>query len=436
MGTVILGSGIAGISAGYHLEKSGENVVIYEKDSDWGGLCGNFTIDGFRFDRFVHFTFAPDEYIKNIFEESSPTFPHPPVSYNYWNGYWLKHPAQNNLWSLPVKEKVKIIEDFVNRPQKEVLEIKNYEEWLRVQYGNYFAENFPFKYTRKYWGVEPEDLETKWVGNRLHVSPLGEVLRGSYEEQAENFYYTKFMKYPKKGGFRSILNKCREGLDIRFNKKVIKINPQEKIVIFKDGTSTKYTRLISSLPLPEIVKMIDGIPEEVKEAGLNLMHTSGYMVSLGFNRPDVAKHLWFYIYDEDILPARVYSPNLKSADNVPEGCSSLQAEIFFANKGGEEITATGKSASGWEIPSKEAVLKNTIEKLAGMGLFKEEEIVVKDIRFEKYANVIFDKDIYKNRATVLDYLNKVGIESIGRFGKWEYFWTHQAFQDGRKVCVQ
>ena len=433
MGTVILGSGIAGISAGYHLEKSGENVVIYEKDSDWGGLCGNFTIDGFRFDRFVHFTFAPDEYIKNIFKESSPTFPHPPVSYNYWNGYWLKHPAQNNLWSLPVKEKVKIIEDFVNRPQKEISELENYEDWLRTQYGNYFAENFPFKYTRKYWGVEPEDLETKWVGNRLHVSPLGEVLRGSYEEQAENFYYTKFMKYPKKGGFRSILNKCREGLDIRFNKKVIKINPQEKIVIFKDGTSTKYTRLISSLPLPEIVKMIDGIPEEVKEAGLNLMHTSGYMVSLGFNRPDVAKHLWFYIYDEDILPARVYSPNLKSADNVPEGCSSLQAEIFFANKGGEEITATGKSASGWEIPSKEEVLKNTIEKLAGMGLFKEEEIAVKDIRYEKYANVIFDKDIYKNREIVLDYLQKIGIESIGRFGKWEYFWTHQAFDDGRRV---
>ena len=26
----------------------------------------------------------------------------------------------------------------------------------------------------------------------------------------------------------------------------------------------------------------------------------------------------------------------------------------------------------------------------------EDEIVVKDIRFEKYANVTFDKDIYKN----------------------------------------
>ena len=439
MTTIVLGSGIAGISAGYHLQKQGDSVVIYERDNDWGGLCGNFTIDGFRFDKFVHFTFAPDEYTQNIFEESSPTFPHPPVSYNYWNGCWLKHPAQNNLHPLPVEEKVKIIEDFVNRPQKDVSQIENYEEWLRVQYGNYFAENFPFKYTRKYWGVEPEELETKWVGNRLHVSPLSEVLRGSYEEQAENFYYTKFMKYPKKGGFRSILNKCREGLDIRFNKEVVRINPNEKTIYFKDGTKTAYTRLISSLPLPEIVKMIENTPQKIKDAGANLMHTSGYMVSLGFKRPDIAKHLWFYIYDEDILPARVYSPSLKSPDNVPEGCSSLQAEIFFANSMAQQASAIspapcGRGLGGGVITMPpEEILEKTIESLISMGLFKEDEIIVKDIRFEKYANVIFDKDIYKNRQIVLEYLKGIGIESIGRFGKWEYMWTHQAFEDGRKV---
>ena len=44
METVILGSGISGISAGYHLQKNGEKAVIYERDSDWGGLCGNLTI--------------------------------------------------------------------------------------------------------------------------------------------------------------------------------------------------------------------------------------------------------------------------------------------------------------------------------------------------------------------------------------------------------
>lgn len=40
METIILGSGISGISAGYHLLNASEPVVIYEKDGDWGGLCG------------------------------------------------------------------------------------------------------------------------------------------------------------------------------------------------------------------------------------------------------------------------------------------------------------------------------------------------------------------------------------------------------------
>lgn len=420
MGTKIIGSGIAGLSAGYHLKKNGESVILYEKDNDWGGLCGNFTIDGFRFDRFVHFTFTDDPYIKGIFEKSSPLYDHPSVSSNYYKGYWLKHPAQNNLAPLPTVEKVKIINDFVNRPHKNVEDIKDYSEWLRVQYGNYFAENFPFKYTRKYWGLEAKDLETKWVGNRMHSPDLAEVLKGAFETSEDNFYYTKYMRYPQKGGFRSILNNCREGLDIRFNKEVVRINIEHKIIYFKDGTSEKYERLISSLPLPEIVDIIDDCPQNVKDAGHNLHNTCGYMVSLGFRRPDVAKHLWFYIYDEDILPSRVYSPSMKSPDNVPKGCSSLQAEIFFDCKS--------------EIPSKEIVLQNTIEKLAKMGLFTENEIVVKDIRFEKYANVTFDKDIYKNRNVVLDYLKSIDIESIGRFGKWEYFWTFQAFEDGMKVA--
>ena len=149
------------------------------------------------------------------------------------------------------------------------------------------------------------------------------------------------------------------------------------------------------------------------------MHTSGYMISLGFDKPDIAKHLWFYIYDEDILSARVYSPNLKSPDNVPEGCSSLQAEVFWAN--------TTKK------PDERIILDNTIKSLVKMGICEENDIIVKDIRYEKYANVIFDKDIYKNRQVVLDYLSEVGVESIGRFGRWDYLWSHQAFKTGMEL---
>ena len=416
MKTVVIGSGAAGISAAYHLKKKGGNPVVFEQDADWGGLCGNFTIGGFRFDRFVHFTFSDDPYIADLFAKSSPLHAHPPVSYNYWRGYWLKHPAQNNLAPLPVEEKVKIIDGFVNRPKKDVSEIKNYAEWLRVQYGDYFAENFPFAYTRKYWGKEAAELETKWVGNRLHVSPLPEVLRGAFEEQKENFYYTKFMNYPKKGGFRSILDDCRKGLDIRFNKRAVKIDPAAKKVFFEDETAESYDELISTAPLPEVVKMLDNVPAEVKKAAENLHWTCGYQVSLGFNRPDVAKHLWFYIYDEDVPPARVYSPNLKSPDNAPDGCSSLQAEVFFAN---DAI-----------IPDKAEILEKTVEKLKPLCGFDDKDIVVKDIRFEKYGNIIFTPDIYENRKIVRDFLTANGVNSVGRFGKWDYLWSHQAFKSG------
>lgn len=416
---VILGAGIAGISAAYHLKQKGENSVIFEKDNDWGGLCGFFEIDGFRFDRFVHFTFAKDEKIAELFAKSSPLYAHPPVSYNYWRGCWLKHPAQNNLAPLPIEEKVKIIDSFVNRPRKDVAEISDYAEWLSVQYGDYFAENFPFAYTRKYWGVEAKQLETKWVGNRLHVSPLPEVLRGAFAEQQENFYYTKFMNYPKKGGFRSIMNECRKGLDIRLNKKAVRINTAAKQVEFDDGTVENYDNLISSLPLPEIIKMISDVPENVQNAAKQLRWTCGYQVSLGFNRPDVAKYLWFYIYDEDVPPARVYSPNLKSPDNAPDGCSSLQAEIFFAN--------------GAKVVDKNIILQKTVEKLKEICQFNDSDVVVKDIRFEPYANIIFTPEIYESRKVVREWLQAQGIKTIGRFGEWDYLWSHQAFESGMKV---
>jgi protoporphyrinogen oxidase len=416
---VILGSGIAGISAGYHLKKKGVRSIIFEKDNDWGGLCGYFTIDGFRFDRFVHFTFASDVSTRELFELSSPTFAHPSLSQNYYHGYWLKHPAQNNLAPLSAEEKTEIIADFVNRPHKEVSEIKTYDEWLRVQYGHYFAEHFPFVYTRKYWGVEAKELETKWVGQRMYTPDLKQVLKGSYEVQEDNFYYTKFMNYPKKGGYRSLLNTCREGLDIRFNKKVVRIAPEEKTVHFADGSSVSYERLISTLPLPEIVTMIDECPEDVVAAAGRLHWTKGYQVSLGFRRSDIAQHLWFYIYDEDILAARVYSPNLKSPDNVPSGCSSLQAEVFVDCKA--------------DLPQAETVLQNTVKHLKKLCSFCDEDLVVQDIRFEPYANVTFTPNTYDDRQIILDWLASLGIESIGRFGKWDYLWSHQAFESGKII---
>lgn len=294
------------------------------------------------------------------------------------------------------------------------LVVENYEQWLRIQYGDYFAEHFPMVYTRKYWMTEAYDLETRWIGSRLYQPSLDEVIQGAQTADTPVTYYSKEMCYPVKGGYKQYLVTLAMGQDIRYNEEVIKISPQSKSLHTASGTEYTYNRLISSLPLPMIVKMLSDVPEEVLSAAKMLRCTCGYQISVGLKTKDIPPYLWWYIYDEDILPARVYSPSLKSPDNAPEGCSSLQLEIYCEQ---------GKYTN-------EELISQSVGKLIKLNVLKQEDILFIDVRYEKYANVIFDQNIYTMRKIVRDYLWSIGIETIGRFGEWDYLWSDQSLLSG------
>lgn len=414
---IIIGAGIAGLGASYALRKKGLNPIILEKEKTYGGLCGNFTIaEGFRFDRFIHLSFTIDSNIKEIFNKGAKKIlTHIPNPSNLENGVWIKHPAQNNLYPLPENEKKEIIEDFKNRPVLVKTEdIRNYEEWLRFQFGNKFAERFPIKYTKKYWMTEAKNLETKWVGNRLYQPSLEEVIVGAMTSETPVTYYAKEMRYPAEGGYKSFLEELVIGADIRYTREVIEIDAQNKNLKTTDGSVYYYNRLISSMPLPLLVKALKDVSEEVKEASEKLRFTCGYLISIALRGKNIPEYLWWYIYDLDLLPARVYSPSLKSPENAPKDCSSLQLEVYC-----EKDTYTRKE-----------LLDQSVKPLIDLGIIKEEDIIEIDVRFEPYANVIFDHNIYDNRKIVLDYVRSLGIEPIGRFGLWDYLWSDQALLSG------
>lgn len=419
---LILGAGPAGLGASYRLFTKGERSLILEKNDTYGGLCGNFTINGFRFDKFVHFSFAKNDDVNRLFAEGAgEVYKHVPNAYNIYKGLWIKHPAQNNLYPLSEDEKKKVVDDFIARPKDVEMEsIENYDQWLRLQFGNYFAENFPIPYTRKYWMSEAKDLETRWMGSRegsrLYQPSVQEVIEGCKTPDTPVTYYSKEMRYPRKGGYKAYFNAIKKYADIAYNNPVEVIDAKNKIVKTSVG-NYEYERLISSLPLPEVVKMLVDAPEDVKRAAQKLRCTSGYMVSVGLKNNNIPPYLWWYIYDEEILPARVYSPSLKSPDNVPTGCSSLQLEIYC-----EE----GKY-------SNVELLANSVEKLCNLGIINKEDILFTDIRFERYANVIFDHNVYESREIVRSFLKSIGIETIGRFGEWDYLWSDQSLLSGLRI---
>jgi protoporphyrinogen oxidase len=158
------------------------------------------------------------------------------------------------------------------------------------------------------------------------------------------------------------------------------------------------------------------------EAGNDLVATSGQLVSMGFNRPDIPKYLWAYIYDEEILPARVYSPSLKSKNNAPEGKSSLQFETYYSKY-------SPKKCNG------DSLMSHIITKGEQMKMFLKNDIETIDYREVEYANVVFDHKRQKAVSVIHTYLQNVGIKCIGRFGEWDYLWSDQSLLSGRLLKI-
>lgn len=419
MEIAILGAGISGISTAYHLRTSNHTVSLYEARDTWGGLLDNFKPrPGFTFDHFIHLSFASNEYVKEIFDKSTDSVVHKPVSYNLSDGVWMKHPVQFNLAPLPVEEKVKIIESFMTR--SDTVDVNNYRDWLYRQYGTYFSDNYPGKYTKKYWSVDPERLTTNWVSSRFNVPDLSQILRGAFETQEENFYYAKSMRYPTKGGYKAYLGHMASVIDIQTGRRAILIDLEKKRIDFQDGTHAFFDKLVTTIPLPELARIIKDVPTHILEAAEKLVATSGQLVSIGFNK-FIPQHLWYYIYDEDFYPARAYSPSVKSSGNVPEGKSSVQFETYFSKYRKPHLRG-------------DDLVDHIVSKSKQFGTFLPEDIEFTDYREVKYANVLFDFNREQNLDIVHKYLDNSSIEYCGRFGMWEYLWSDQCLLSGKNMA--
>lgn len=421
---VILGAGMAGIGAFY----GDDSFDIFEKEKQAGGLCGRFEVKAnnsdeiFYFDKAVHLSFTNDPIVKKAFSAEKQNIYHP-IPHSWFKGSWLRHPAQNNLYPLPVEFKVHAIEDFINRNQEN--EPENFKEWLLFQYGDFLYNELFKPYNEKYWCSDLEQMGIDWVGNRFYRPTIDEVLYGSYTDKTPNTYYAKEMRYPPRGGYRGcidgIISKA-EGLNkLHYGYKAERIDLFEKTIKFSDGKTIQYEKLLSSVPLTELIRLIPNTPEEIERCAGELEYSSVAIVSFGFDKVIECNDIWFYIYDKDVLASRAYLPSLKSSDNVPEGCSSIQFEIYY----------NGKSIP----PSEDECIKNCTYALEKFGFAKADDIVTSDFRIIEYGNVIFKKATEKKAHKVLNWLESCGLHGIGRFGRWEYLWSDQAFLSGYETAL-
>lgn len=121
-------------------------------------------------------------------------------------------------------------------------------------------------------------------------------------------------------------------------------------------------------------------------------------ISIGYNKKFDFPTNWFYVYNEDILFARVHSSSRKSPDNVPYGCSSLQFEIYYSREISLKLSDT-------EIKEK------TLNSMEKIGIAKREDVQVVDYRHVEFANIIFYKGMKPYREIILRKVAKNEINS-------------------------
>lgn len=427
---LVIGAGPAGMAAAHTLRCAGKRVVIFEQNAEYGGLCGNFNVAGCNFDKFVHLSFAPDE-LRNTMFNSSSLIEHKPDATNFYKNKWIKHPAITNLAPLPICQKAKVAASFLKRDTLETP--ANYYEWTKQTYGKYFADEFIEKYTRKYWGLPGSRLDTSWVGPRFQKPTFNEIYKGMFTKNEKSTFYIPMMYYPDRSsngrsGYVQILDKAANGLYIIYNHKCTGIDPISKECTFNNTTTIAYNHLISTMPMPEMLMALSTINNADKLKIINdFKHTCGYMVSLVFNEPNITDKLWFYVYDTDIAAARFYSPSLccPSSVSVPGKMSTVQGEIYFSEQGLSEVKPI----------SVQYYVDNTIDNLKRLGIDRNKLIAI-DIRREKYANIIFDEKTHIAKNTMQKLLDSYKIVNCGRFGKWEYLWSHQAWSSGVEAAKQ
>ncbi len=416
MRKIILGAGIAGLGA-YYADNSSE---LFEASDRAGGICRGFWIGDFYFDQAVHFSFAKDKTVRELFDKIE-QFYHHPFPYSWYNETWLRHPAQNNLFTFPIKFKIDAIKGFIGRTGRENAD--NFKDWLIGGYGEFLYENVFKLYNEKYWQTNLADMGVEWIGNRLYLPEIDELLYGAFTDETPNVYYASEMRYPKKGGyysfFANIAERAERTGNLHLNKRAVKINAENKVVSFADGSFEKYDELYASVPLPEIIEMLDNVPDKIREMTEHLEHTGVALVSIGLDRADFEK-FWFYIYDKDIMAARAYMPSVKSPNNVPNGCSSIQFEIYFNSKA--------------QVPHKQTAIDNCVYALEKMGIAKKENVLFADFRIMPYGNVTMLNSTENEAEYIRDWITSSGIMPIGRFGEWKYFWSDQAFLSGYNSC--
>lgn len=423
---LILGAGLAGLSAAWHLQRKGIDCRVFEKESEVGGLCRSKNISGFTFDydghllHFKHrytFNFIKDLLENNLVRQKR-------NAWIYSHDAYIRYPFQANLYGLPLSIVKECLLGFIqaskdnHHKNKEDL---NFLSWINQTFGKGIAQHFMIPYNTKFWTLPLERLTCVWSDGFIPVPTLAQVSEGTIEETRRLWGYNARFWYPKRGGINQVsLELASRIKNIHTHCKVVEINLVKKYVRMVSGNKERFDYLISTVPLPELPYLIKGLFTELTSAFKKLRWNSIFNLNLGIEKKDSFRKHWIYFPQREICFFRMGFFHNFSSYLAPAGKSSLYTEVAYSEN---------------KPIDKENIVLRIREDLKKIGILNQKDrILAEDINDIKYGYPVYDKNYSGVRKRILKFLGENNIIACGRYGSWRYMSMEDVILNGKEVA--
>ena len=476
--TIVIGAGPTGLSAAYH---AGADSIVIEQNDRVGGWCRSIETNGFTFDYAGHIMFSADPYVHQLYQMLLGDNVHwqDREAWIYSKNVFTRYPFQGSLYGLPpdvIRECIvgaiearfgtlkppkssrpanghspangtngangkngvcKDVKDCcadgvleASAPLVESLEAraaaespKNFEEFIYKVWGAGIAKHFAIPYNRKLWSVPLNEMETSWLGGRVPLPDLEEMIEGALSPSPKPMGPNARFGYPLRGGFQALMDAWVPYLkgDLRLNSRVERVIPSRHTVVLATGETLRYDYLINTMPLPVLIRQMGGdAPAAVRAQAARLRHVSVRCVHIGVGREHVTDKHWIY-YPEDTVFHRIFVQGNASPYCNPPGGFGLTCEITYSPY--KPLPCTG-----------EELEQLCVADCRRAGLIGPEDPILVTAQCDlPHAYVVYDHARAEAVQVIRHWLEQSDIFLAGRYSEWEYYNSDHAFLAGKRA---
>jgi protoporphyrinogen oxidase len=419
-GIVILGAGPTGLGAAYRLIERGEkDFEIFERAPQIGGLASSFEdTKGFTWDVSGHIIFSAYPYFNTFLERMLGKDGVRRIDRESWIKYedrYVRYPFQNHISSLPEQA---MIECLIGLVESQTIDrnraYTNFEEWVLAKFGAGVSKHFMVPYNLKVWSTPLNRMGFYWIAERVSVVDWKKALETALKPAVTDWGPNATFGYPATRGTVGLWLAVLPYLGdrVRTRKRAAAIDEDKREITFTDGTTRKYERLLSTLPLEALVSRLRHAPDAVRSASKKLMFNRLFTVGIGLDRPSPSTKNWIYFPNPTTPFYRMtylsnYSPGIVPGGDTSRYCSLLTETTYSPHR---------------RLPSGDFV-KAVLDGLLAEKILEPSDIgkvVSTYLIHAGHAYPIPSIDRDAALSVIQPYLESKHIYSRGRFGSWKY----------------